>query len=511
MYDYVFRSANVVDGTGRKAYRADVAVYSSLICLIAEPGTLGAKHVIERPELVLCPGFIDIHSHDDLEVLRNASMESKLMQGITLDVNGNCGIGLFPILGQESELRLLVEDILGTYDERWDWKDYEGYRKRIEKTGVGINMAFLTSHSALRLAAMGKDVRRSACQDEIEKMCLLLDEQLKQGSLGFSSGLYYSPCMFADEAELLSLLSVVRENNKFFAVHHRCEGDDLIPSLKEVLELAKKSGVRIEISHLKAIGMRNQGKVDEALSMIEKYRESGVDVKFDQYPYEFGSTGLFSLLPPPIQRLTRLEQRLAISLENEREEIKREMLSPDGWDSIYSLAGPENIRILSLDSHREVEGKSLSEIAAESGKDPLDVLLDLLADETGRAVMTDITESRENLEKIMRHPLMAFGTDSLFSSPSPHPRTRDAAMHLVREFVSSYHVLGLEEAVRKMSGENADRLSLSDRGYVKEGMRADLVLFDPEKGAVDTVLVNGKVAVSGGRCTGSLSGSLIIG
>ena len=206
MYDYVFRNANVVDGTGRKAYRADVAVYSSLICLIAEPGTLGAKHVIERPELVLCPGFIDIHSHDDLEVLRNAGMESKLMQGITLDVNGNCGIGLFPILGEESELRLLVEDILGTYDERWDWKDYEGYRKRIERTGTGINMAFLTSHSALRLAAMGKDVRRSAVREEIEKMCLLLDEQLKQGSLGFSSGLYYSPCMFADEAELISLL-----------------------------------------------------------------------------------------------------------------------------------------------------------------------------------------------------------------------------------------------------------------------------------------------------------------
>ena len=509
MYDYVFRNALLVDGSGNKPFRADVAVYSSLICLIAPSGSLSARHVIEKPSLVLSPGFIDIHSHDDLEVLRRPELRDKVSQGITLDVNGNCGVGLFPLKDDENVLYETVVDILGAYDGRWDWKDYRSYRERIERTGAGINVGFLTSHSALRFYAMGDDIARAATPEEIEMMCLLLDEQLKEGSLGFSTGLYYSPCLFADDAEMLALLKVVKENGGLFSVHHRCEGDDLVPSLKEVLSLAERTGVRLEISHFKAIGERNQAKVDDALSLIEEYRAGGADVGFDQYPYEYGSTGLFSLLPPPLQGLTRIEQRLAVSLENEREDIKREMLSPTGWDSIYSLSGPDRIKILTLDGHRELEGMTLSEIGEEWRMDPLDALLDILSDETGKAVMMDITESRDNLVKIMRHPLSSFGTDSLFSSDTPHPRTKDAAMHLIREYVSKEKVLSLQEAVRKMSGENADRLNLNDRGYVKEGMKADLVLFDAEKGVVDTVLVNGKAVIRDGIYSGGLHGSVV--
>ncbi len=510
MYDYVFRNALVADGTLNKPYRADVAVYAGLICLIGKANTLGAKHVIEKENLVLSPGFIDIHSHDDAEILMHPAMEDKIGQGITTDINGNCGVGLFPLLEETREdLVTLVEDILGIYDGPWDWKDYKGYASRLSGTGVGINVSFLTSHSALRIFALKNDVRRKATDKEIDLMCTLLDSQLKDGSIGFSTGLYYSPCLFAEEKELLALLEVVKDNDKLFAVHHRCEGDDIIPSVDEVLSLARKSGVRLEISHLKAIGKRNQGKVDEVLSMIENARKNGVDVKFDQYPYEYGSTSLFSLLPPDIQKLTRLEQRLAVSLENEREEIKEEMLNPSGWDSIYSLVGPENIRMLLLDSNKELEGKTLSEIAGERGEDPLDVLLDILSEETGKAVMMDITETEDNLLKILRHPLMGFGTDSLFSSEPAHPRTKDAAMHLFREYVSRKHVLSIEEAVRKMSGENADRLRLSSRGYIKEGMKADLVLFDPVLGKVDTVLVNGKLSMQDGMVLDNLNGEII--
>lgn len=509
MYDYVFRNALIVDGTGEKPYRGDVAVYSSIICLIAAPGSLSGKHVIEKPDMVLSPGFIDIHSHDDLEVLKRPWMEAKLTQGITLDVNGNCGIGLFPLPAETDDLISLVEDVLGCYEGEWNWKDFSTYRSKIEEVGLGINMAFLTSHSALRLSALGKDVRRKASKDEVSLMCSLLDMQLKEGSIGFSTGLYYSPCLFADEYELLSLLEVVKARNGMFSVHHRCEGDDILPSLKEVLSLAQRSGVQLEISHLKAIGMRNQDKVEEALRLIEEYRDNGVDVKFDQYPYEYGSTSLFSLLPPEFQKLTRIEQRLAVSLENEREEIKREIISPSGWDSIYSLVGPENIKMLSLDSQKELEGFTLSEIAEKRNSDPLDVLLDILADETGKAVMMDITETKDNLVRIMRHPLMGFGTDSLFSSPSPHPRTREAAMHLIRDYVIKEKVLTLEDAVRRMSGENALRLRLKDRGFIKEGMKGDLVLFNAKEGCVDTVLVNGKAAVLDGRCMKDLHGMII--
>ena len=509
MYDYVFSNALIVDGTGRDAYRADVAVYSSLICLIEKPYSLSARHVIDKPDLVLSPGFIDIHSHDDLEVLRNPSLLAKLAQGITLDINGNCGIGLFPMPKDKNDLISLSEDILGLYDGSFSWSDYSSYVEMIEKSGTGINLGFLTAHSALRLTVLGSDYARAAGDKEIEEMCSLLDKQLKEGSLGFSTGLYYSPCMFADKRELLSLLSVVKRNDKLFSVHHRCEGDDIIESVSEVLNLASESGVRLEISHLKAIGRDNQDKIDSVLSMIESARKTGLDVRFDQYPYEYGSTSLFSLLPPDIQRLSRIEQRLAVSLDNEREEIKKEMLSPSGWDSIYSLVGPDDIKMLSLDSHHELEGLSLTQIGRMWNSDPLDALLDILSDETGRAVMMDVTESMENLKKIMRHPLMGFGTDSLFSSSSPHPRTRDAAMHLIRKFVSEDKILSLKEAVRKMSGENADRLRLKDRGYIREGMKADLVLFNAEKGVVDTVLVNGKAAILDGEYQKTLSGAII--
>ena len=510
MYDFVFRNALLLDGSGKSPYRADVAVYSSLICLIAPPKSISGRHVIEKPSLCLAPGFIDIHSHDDLEVLRSPSLIDKLGQGITLDVNGNCGIGLFPLSENSiGELSSIAKDILGSYDEEWAWCDYKSYKKRIEEKGVGINVAFLTSHSALRYFVMGSDISRIATNEEIEEMCTLLDEQLKEGSIGFSSGLYYSPCLFADGRELEALLSVVKANGKIFSVHHRCEGDDVLSSLEEILRLAKKTGVQLEISHLKVIGERNQDKVDKVLSLIDAYRSDGVDVKFDQYPYEYGSTGLFSLLPPSFQGLSRIEQRLAVSLENEREDIKKEMIHPSGWDSIYSLVGPDKIKMLTLDSHRELEGMSLSEIGMMWNKDPLDSLLDILSDETGKAVMTDETESRENLVKIMTSSFSSFGTDSLFSSASPHPRTKDASMHLIREYVTAEKTLTLEEAVRKMSGENADRLGLKDRGYVKEGMKADLVLFDAEKGRVDTVLVNGRAAILDGAYTGGLYGSVI--
>lgn len=510
MYDYVFRDATVVDGSGNPRYKADVAVYSSLICLITKERTLSAKHVIDSTGLALSPGFIDIHSHDDIEVLKNGILRDKIMQGITTDVSGNCGVGLFPLKEDcIDDIVSLSEDILGTYDGKFDWVDFKGYKERLSRNGVGVNSAFLTSHSALRIYSMKNDSRREATNDEIDLMCALLDESLCEGSFGFSTGLYYSPCMFASRKEIAALLSVVEKHDKIFSVHHRCEGDFIIESIREILDIAKESGVRTEISHLKAIGRRNQSKIDEVLSLIENARREGCDVKFDLYPYEWGSTSLFSLLPPDIQALSRLEQRLAISLDNERDEIKKEILNPVGWDSLYSLVGPDDIKILTLESSPSAEGKSLSEIAKERNADPLDTLLDLLADETGKAVMQDVTESRENLAKILANPLSSFGTDALFSANPGHIRRRDASMHLIREFVEKDNVLTLEEAVRKMSYENALRLGLKDRGLLKEGMKADLVLFDSEKGRVEAVLVNGKPAVLDGECLNNLFGEVL--
>ena len=359
MYDYMFRNAFVADGSGGELFRANVAVFGDRIAFIGKEGISRARTVIDAEGLLLTPGFIDMHTHTDLEVLRSRDMKPRLHQGILTDVSGNCGIGVFPNSGEC--LHTAVEDVLGTYD-RWSWKSFSDYRALLESEGIGINEAFLVSHTALRYAAMGPEAGRAADDDEIQRMCAMLDGILADGAYGFSSGLYYSPCLFADRRELLALLRVVRKHDKLFAVHHRCEGNDVLQSLREVLDLAGETGVRLEISHLKAIGRANQAAVPRMLEMLEEARAAGIDVKADQYPYAYGSTSLFSLLPPHLLGLSRIEQRLALSLESERDELMREIMEPSGWDSVYQMAGPDDITAMFIESHQEYNGMTLSEI-----------------------------------------------------------------------------------------------------------------------------------------------------
>ena len=506
MYDLLVKNALVMDGSGGKPFKANVGVAGDTIAVVASRNIERAKRIVDASGLVLCPGFIDIHTHTDLQVLRDRDMSAKVRQGITTDVSGNCGIGVFP---NSPLLPDYVQDVLGVWDD-WAWDDFSSYKRYVERGGIGINEVFLVSHTALRLAVLGEDPAREADGFEIERMCRLLETALGQGALGLSSGLYYSPCLFASREELLSLLRTLARHGALFAVHHRCEGNGVVDSLREVLDLAKEAGCRLEVSHLKAIGMKNQDKVPELLELIRRYREEGLDVGFDQYPYNYGSTSLFSLLPPRILGLTKIEMRLALSLESERAAIKEEILHPEGWDSVYEMVGPDNITVLSSDTFPDVNGKKLSEL----GDDPLEALFDLLSEETGSAVMTDVTETEESLRRIMADPLMTFGTDSLYSSPVPHPRSFHSTVRFLgyaRDGVMSY-----EEAIRRMTGANADKLGLVDRGYVREGFRADLLLLDLENfkengsgnDGLRLVLVNG-MACYDGRWRSPRSGRVV--
>lgn len=513
MYDVLIRNGLVYDGSGKAPFISDIAVFGDRIALIGRMGISRARRIIDAAGKAVFPGFIDIHTHTDLLAINDRNMEARLSQGITTDVSGNCGIGVFPV---SEGLGAAIEDVLGK-QSGWQWSDYSGYRNVLLRDGIGINEAFLASHTAIRLAVMGQRAFAEASDEDIEKMAGMLSSILDEGAWGFSSGLYYAPCVFASRKELRRLLEVVRDHGKIFSVHHRCEGDDVIDSLEEVLSLAEETGVRLEISHLKAIGRRNQDKVPEMLSMIEEYRDRGTDVKFDQYPYTFGSTSLFSLLPPHILALSRLEQRLALSLDNERDEIRREMENPDGWDSIYAMTSPDDISVLYLESHPEYAGMTLSEIGEKRGQIPINALFDILSEEPGLAVMSDVTESEENLVRIMRHPLMSFGSDSLYSSPVPHPRSKHATVRFLAHYVRDREVMTMEEGVRRLTGENADRMGFHDRGYVREGMKADLVIADiariAEEGegntGFDYVLVNGQTAVEEGCFTGVRAGEVL--
>lgn len=514
MYDYIFKNATVIDGTGQNRYKSNVALFAGTIALVTNQTISRAKNVIDCEGKILSPGFIDMHCHTDFEILRDRDAKARIGQGITTDVTGNCGIGTFPY--NNPYLKSLVGDVLGDYPD-WAWSDYPSWRSYVENGGIGSNQIYLVSHSALRVAAMGDDPGREASDDEINKMCSYLDQALTEGAYGFSSGLYYSPCIYANRSELVALLKCVKKHDKIFSVHHRCEGDDVVKSLKEVLDLALDTGVRLEVSHLKAIGVKNQDKVDTLLSMIDEYREKDVDVKFDQYPYTFGSTSLYSLLPPSILAFSRYEQRLALSLENERDDLRREILNPNGWDSIYEMVGPDNIKALFLETHPEMNGKSLSEIGKMLSKDPLDALFTVLSEETGLAVMEDITTTDENLKKIMSHSLMCFGSDSLYSSPLPHPRSYHCAIEFLAHYVRDEKVLSLEEGIKKMTGEPASRLNIR-RGIIKEGYPADITIFDLDKlkvnedntnSGIEYVFVNGEPAISEGKFTGKRGGKVI--
>lgn len=496
-----FSNGTVIDGTSTKPYTGDVVVDNGKIIPSSQWNpNLSDSEDIDISGKIICPGFMDIHSHSDLEVLRNPSMPKKIMQGITFDLSGNCGVGTFPLKNRKEK----YADILGHY-EKFCWDSFSDFANQIYS---GINIGFLQAHAPLRDFVLGENSNRKASAKEVSQMCELLDKSLSEGCFGFSSGLFYAPCLFADRYELIELLKVVKNHNAMFCVHHRCEGSDILSSIDEVLSLAEETSVKLEISHLKAIGLKNQEKVPLVLEKIHNARKRGLDVAFDQYPYNYGSTSLSSLLSPsfadiPMQKV----------LENPDlfKTLVHEMENPNGWDSITELCGFDNIKISSLEHNSSLKGKSLSECASIMNTDNYTALFRILAEETGYAVMQDVTQTDESLQMIMKDSLMSFGTDSLYTSDYGHPRSFEGALHLINEYVIKKHSLTIEEAVYRMTRAVALRLGLQDMGEIKVGNHADLVVLDIKKAncSLNHVLVNGQFAMKNGKLTSSLSGRVI--
>jgi len=488
----LIKNALIADGTDRPLYRADLVFENDTIRDIGH--FENAEKVIDASGLILSPGFMDMHAHSDLEILRNPSMNHKLGQGITFDVSGNCGVGVFP---RPADGPQAFFDILGRYDN-WDWTDYPSYLERVRSP---FNIAFLQNHAMLRMSAIKGNPNRVATEEEVKTMCALLEKSLEQGCIGLSSGLYYAPNMYADENEILALLRVVKKHDKLFCVHHRCEGDFILESVDEVLTYAEKTGVKLEISHLKAIGTKNQCKMDSVLEKIHSARDRGVQVLFDQYPYEYGSTSLYSLLPPSYLKLTH--EDLVSALEKvlhdkaEKDALVQEIQHPNGWDSVIELCGFDNISVAVLETNPQYRGLTLNQCADVMKCDPYDALFRLLIEEKGSALMFDITQSTENLIKIMKDPLMCFGTDALYTGNAAHPRSSSASVHALDFFCKRTPVFTWPEMINRMTGRVADRLGIKDRGHLVKGAKADLVLFNP-----DTLRDNSSTENPYAKCSG---------
>ncbi|MCZ8517333.1 D-aminoacylase [Paenibacillus filicis] len=483
MLDFVLKNGKIVDGTGNPWFIGDVGVKDGIIVKIGRIDQ-SSRSTIDVQKQVICPGFIDGHCHSDLMILDQPLSEIKLQQGVTTEVVGNCGIGPAPFFTKNGTLlQEYIEPILGKWNENWSWTTMNEYMNVLAAANASANVATYVPHGALRIAVMGFE-KRTANKQELQHMKDLLEEGMRAGAIGLSIGLLYAPGSYTTKEELAELCGVLPKYNGILSTHIRGEGKNLLPSIKEVIWIAEKGGISLHISHLKAAGKGNWGKIDSALEIIEDARARGMDVTCDVYPYTAGSTSLTTLLPPwaleggirkTLERLKDSSVRVQI-----KEELKEEQ---EMWDNLVCSTGWENVLISSLTSekNRHLEGKHIKEISAMQGKDPVDCAMDLLIEEEGKIAIVYFHMSDQEVNKVMRWEKSLIASDSLAcQTGKPHPRLYGTFPRVFAKYVRQERLLSLEEAVRKVTSFPVQRFKLGKRGLLVPGYKADIVVFNPD-------------------------------
>lgn len=523
MYDLLFRQVMVVDGTGAPGFVADVALAGGRFAAVAPHLEGQAERVIRAQGLVLAPGFIDLHCHSDAYHLEEPAGEIKIRQGVTLEVVGNCGESLAPLVPERAQAA--VDHCLGgagRFSRTIDWLSYGQYAAKVEAARPVLNVAGLVGHGTVRVAVMGF-ANRPATSAELDTMAGLLDDALAAGAAGMSTGLYYAPGLFATTEEVIVLAKVAARRGRYYATHMRNEAEGLLDALEETLTIGRASGAPVHVSHLKAAGSRNWPKAELAVAKIEAARREGLDVTCDVYPYHFSSTTLQAVIPPwaleggadaLVQRLSTPATRTTIIAQ-----IKDGL---PGWENIYHNAGWEKITISSVNSptRRHLQGQSVARAAAAAGADPFDLAMDLLVSERGAVSIIAGSMNEDNVARFLTLPFAMIGSDGAPNRGWPHPRVYGTFPRIVRRFVRELKVLTLEEAVRKMTSASAARLGLSNRGRIQVGRPGDAVLFDPDTFSdtatfedprrhpvgLNAVVVDGRLVLDDGRITGERPG-----
>ena len=518
----------VVDGTGTRGYTADVGLRHGQVAAIGALAAVGAAERLDVTGCVVCPGFIDLHSHSDLSLLVCPDGDSKIRQGVTTEVIGNCGFSPAPLTEASLDAVRRLHGSFGSFvsELAWDWRTYGDYAARVAASGLSLNVVPLAGHTTIRAAVMGFD-QRAPTGPELDRLRELVRGAMRDGSFGLTSGLVYPPGSYADTDELVELARVVAEFGGFYASHVRGEGHALFRAVAEAIEIGERAGVRVEISHHKAAFRPYWGRVRQAIRLSEWARERGQEVAFDVYPYAAGSAPLTRMIPEwaheggPQRLLDRLRNpRLRSQIRREGGEVAERDREWSGTLLAWMPTGPG----------KEDEGRTLAEAAERRGLDPMETVLVLLEESEARAIMVDFVMSEEDVRYVMRHPLAAFGSDGLVLSPRgplaegrPHPRSYGAYPRILGHYVRDEHVLSLEEAVHKATYRPAETLRLHRKGRVQVGADADLVVLDPRSvkeeatytdphrfpSGIDHVLVAGELTVRDGRHTGVRAGRVL--
>ena len=516
-FDVVLKGGRVVDGSGREPFEADVALLGDRIAHVGSIEAASGARTLDASGLCIAPGFIDIHTHSDRTIFEWPGADSRVRQGCTTEITGNCGSSAAP----RDPLRETGEDEDGP---KATWTDVRSYAEAWRANDAVLNHALLVGHGTLRRAVIG-EVDRAATADELAEMGRRLELALEQGAIGLSSGLEYVPGIYTPPQELVELARIVARRGGLYASHLRNEEERLVESVREACEVGRTTGVRVQVSHLKAAGRANWGSQGEALAVIERARASGVDVMADAYPYTAYSTTLQILLEPwsreggseaIVARLKDPDQRARMRREI-GPHVQRE---PGDFDLIVisSVGAPEC---------QPCVGKNIVQIAEMWSVEPAEAYMRLLELSKGDVGFVGHGMSEDNVERVLAHPLVMVGSDGRSMAPTgralddrPHPRSYGTFPRVLEHYVRERRLFDLATAVRKMTSMPAERAGLRDRGRVEPGFAADLVLFDAERVAdratfddpqryptgIEHVFVNGELAVEREQPTGARPG-----
>ena len=536
MFDLLLKKGTIVDGRGGSAYLSDVAVQNGKIVTIEPSLKIESKTVLDVSGKIVCPGFIDIHSHTDATILINPKAESKIRQGITTEIVGNCGMSAAPITAEflpEIKDHLTVNSDFGKADDIGKyWMSFGEYIHHLNGLPPGINLMPLVGYGTLRSSVMGL---RSGppTENEMRAMEDLLEKSLDEGAAGLSTGLEYIPDSLCQTDELIRLGRVIQRHEKLYASHIRGEAQTLFPAIEEAIKIGEESGCKIEISHLKLGGQFNWGKTDQLFTLLEKALSRGVRLSWDQYPYTAWGTGLVDYIPGWVQQEGHQKLIDYLSSTSTRKKIRQEIEeSIKTGNHAYNTASWENLQIAMARSpkYRFTEGKRVSEIVREFDIDPIDFIFDFLIEEKGSVKTLVFCMNESDIKTIMRYPKTIIASDGRavatygeLNKGHTHPRYYGAFPRILGKYVRDEKVLSLETAIQKMTSMPAGIMGLNDRGILAPNYIADITIFDPKtisdkatfknphqypKG-IEYVIISGEVIINQGAHSNNMVGKIL--
>lgn len=525
MLDFLIKNAWIVDGTGAQPYFGSIGIQGDTI-VFADSGNHGsesARRVIDAQGLAATPGFIDIHCHSDAVIFHPGKNRNRLLQGFTTEVIGNCGLSLAPAVPETVEaLRQYCNPFFSYMPVPYTWCGFGEYLAEVERQQPLLNIAALVGHGTLRIAVAGME-NRPLTAEEQETMNALLRKSLETGAFGFSTGLFYAPGVFSAPEEVLSLAKITAEYGGLYATHLRSESSHLVESVAETLAVAEQSGVRVELSHHKASGRDNFGKVQKTLAMMEEANSRGLEVHCDVYPYVTANTQFSSILPP--WALAGGKDALLDRLRTPelRAQVIRDLKGEGAvFENLYLASGWDKILINECTCPAFV-GKTITRIAAERGQDPFETAMDVIIEGDNSAMMIIELMCEEDVAAVLKAPHSMVCTDGFPSKGKCHPRYTASFIRVLEKYVRQERLLTLPEAIRKMTSLPAEKLGLPDRGRIALGCKADLLLLDPERihdtadydhpdglaQGLEFVMINGVPALEQGKSTGACAGKVL--